>query len=583
MRARRGWKLPLAVVGGLLLLFVLWAGWLVLRTATDLAAASDDATSLRDAVQAGDDARAEEALAALQDHAGSAAGRTDGVTWSVLTATPFVGDDLDGVRTVSRVLDDIAQEGADPLVRTSQELGALSPRDGQVDLDVLAGLQEPVATGSDVFARAADDLEAHDSSGYVGAVKGRYDEITREVGRAADLLGSTDRALQVMPTMLGADGPRSYLLVFQNNAEVRAGGGLPGSASLLTAVDGRIELTRQVAGNSFGETDEPVLPLTEAEEEIWDVQLGTYFLDANFTPDFPRSAELWQARWEQEYEPVDGVLAVDPVTLSYVLGAVGPVDVEGGPTLTADNLVDELLNGVYLRYEDPRAQDAYFQAVAATVFDAVAGGAADPQAMVTALARGTNEGRVKVHSFDEAEQAVLAGTTIAGELVTDPAVERPQVGVYLNDNTGAKMSYYLRHDVHVTATSCRDGVQQLSGRAYLLSDAPADAADLPTYITGGGGFGVEPGGQLVSVSIIGPVGGTIDDVTYNDQPLVVPPTVDLDGRPVVTVATELRPGQTSDFKWTMSTGADQTGSVDVATTPGVEPAQYGSTAASACR
>ncbi|TFB67457.1 DUF4012 domain-containing protein [Cryobacterium sp. Hz9] len=38
-----------------------------------------------------------------------------------------------------------------------------------------------------------------------------------------------NRAVQLLPAMLGADGQRSYLLLFQNNPEVRATGGLPGA------------------------------------------------------------------------------------------------------------------------------------------------------------------------------------------------------------------------------------------------------------------------------------------------------------------------------------------------------------------
>ncbi|HEY1134317.1 MAG TPA: DUF4012 domain-containing protein [Nocardioides sp.] len=583
MRALRGWKLPVLVVAGVLLVVVLWGIWQVFRTSAELAAAADDARALQSAITDGDDAAAAAALESLQENAGAASGRTDGALWTVMTWTPFLGDDLDGVRAVSSVLDDLAQDGLEPLVETARNLESLSPRDGQVDLAAVAALQEPVARGNAAFARAVEELDEHDPEGFVGVVREQYRDVVSEVGRASRVLDSADRAAQVMPTMLGADGPRQYLLIFQNNAEIRAGGGLPGSAALVTAVDGRIELERQVAGNSFGMTDEPVLPLTDAEEEIWNRQLGTYFLDANFTPHFPRSAELWQARWEQEYEPVDGVIAIDPVTLSYVLGAVGPVEVPGGPTLTQDNLVDELLHQVYLRFEDPADQDAYFNAAAARTFDGLSAGAGSPRLLIEALARGVNEGRLKLHSFDEAEQSVVAGTRIAGELVTDPAETRPQVGVYLNDTTGAKMSYFLRHEVHVTATSCSGGEQRLTGRAYLLSDAPADAASLPDYITGAGAYGIEPGKQLVATQIIGPVGGEIDDVMFNDQPYVGSPVVDLEGRPVMTVLAFLDPGFTADIRWTMTAGEGQTGAVEVDTTAGVEPTDLSSTVASACR
>ena len=74
--------------------------------------------------------------------------------------------------------------------------------------------------------------------------------------------------------------------------------------------------------------------------------------------------------------------------------------------------------------------------------------------MLEGLARGADERRLLVHSFDEAEQERLAGSKVAGELPSTPS-SRPQVGVYLNDGTGSKMSYYLDYDVAVRSRAAR--------------------------------------------------------------------------------------------------------------------------------
>lgn len=582
MRALRGWKLPVLLFVLLLLVLGVYAAWQVWKVSSELSAAADDASALQRAVTNGDDAAADDAFSRLQDNASSAAGRTDGFVWSALIWAPVVGDDLEGVRTVSAVLDDLAQDGIDPLIATARDLDSLSPQDGQIPLDVVANLREPVTSGHAAFVDARERLAEHDPASYNETIRAKYREIVSQVSRAESVLGTAETALEIMPTMLGAEGPRNYLLVFQNNAEIRAGGGLPGAVAMVSADQGALEMTRVVPASSFGVTEEPVLPLTDAEVEIWNNQLGTYFLDGNFTPDFPRTADLWQARWEQEYEAVDGVMTIDPVTLSYLLRATGPLEVPGGPTLKAGNVVDELLHQVYLRYEEPSDQDAYFTAVANEVFSRVSAGAGDPRVLIESLARGTEEGRVKLHSFDETEQAAIAGSQIAGELKTDPVSSDPQVGVYLNDATGAKMSYFLRHDVQVTANSCQNGVQRLSGRAYLLSDAPADAANLPDYVTGGGRYRVEPGKQVVGMQIIGPVGGTVTDVRFNGADIAVPPVVDLEGRPVVSVFLELEPGFTADVEWHMTTGEGQDGTVAVDTTPGVEAENKSRTVESAC-
>jgi hypothetical protein len=145
------------------------------------------------------------------------------------------------------------------------------------------------------------------------------------------------------------------------------------------------------------------------------------------------------------------------------------------------------------------------------------------------------------------------------------------------------MSYFLRTDVTVDATSCRDDVQSLTGTATFRSEAPPDAAtSLPAYVTGGGEYGIDPGFQLVAMRIYGPVGGTIDSLTLDGEDLGKVRTVDHDGRPVATVYPFLGPQQTEEVGWTMTSGAGQAGDVLVSVTPGVEPTDESSTASTAC-
>ncbi len=56
-----------------------------------------------------------------------------------------------------------------------------------------------------------------------------------QLTEAAGLTGTASRTVQLLPAMLGADSQRRYLLMFQNNAEVRATGGIPGAVAVVTA------------------------------------------------------------------------------------------------------------------------------------------------------------------------------------------------------------------------------------------------------------------------------------------------------------------------------------------------------------
>ncbi|MCR6032201.1 DUF4012 domain-containing protein [Nocardioides sp. zg-579] len=558
-----------------------WTGWTAYQVNSSLNAVVDDAEVVQAAVQDNDADRARTALADLRQHSQDASDRTSGITWRALGLAPVVGDDADGIALVSDVLADLSREGIDPLIDVSDDLDSIVPRDARVDLDALQRLQAPVAAADAAFADADGRLSDADPDGYVERLATRFRELREKVGDASGAMNAAATALGVMPAMLGAEGERDYLLVLQNNAEIRATGGLPGAISVLHTEQGRIELTRQVAGNELGRRDRPVLPLTAEERSLFSSNLGLYVLDANLTPDWARAAELIGARWvETQPEDPAGVLSVDPVALSYLLEVTGPVQVDG-VELRAENAVDQLLHEVYVRLPDPTAQDEFFRAAARAVFDRVSAGGSAPQDMLEALTRGAREGRLLVHSFDEEEQGSLRGTAVSGDLPTEET-ERPQVGVYLDDTSVGKMSYFLRHDVRAKATSCSAGRQRIDGMLRLESVAdPATMASLPNYVTGGGGYGAEVGSQLVVAYLYGPVEGAIDEVAFNGRPVKVEKLTH-EGRPVARVIADLQPGEVTNVEWRMTTPEGQTGAVDVRTTPSIEPTASRATYPSAC-
>jgi hypothetical protein len=581
LRLQHPWRLLAGVIVLLLLAVGAYAGWLLWSTARSLSSAADEAHSLRAAVEAGDDEAIDAAFATLSDKASAAEDSTDSPVWSLLTHVPGFGDDARGVRVVSRAAADLTSGGLADLAHQAGDLDALLPAGGGIDVATVQRLQQPVADGHAALARADEQLSTEDPSGYVDSLKVKYRDLHREIRGAARALGVADKAMRVLPSMLGTDGPRHYLLVMQNNAEIRATGGLPGAVSLVTADGGKLALTKQVAGNSFGESDTPALPLSKEEIALYGEQLGSYFVDANFTPDFPRTAALMKARWEQvEGGKIDGVISIDPVALSYLLRATGPISADG-VRISADNAVDELLHNVYVRIPEPADQDVFFRQVAAAVFEKLTSGAGDRSTLLSALDQGARERRLLIHDFHQDDQQVFAGTAVAGEL--SPAdVESPQVGIFFNDSTGAKMSYYLRYDARVRATSCQDGVQSFAGKLTVKSTAPADAATLPDYITGGGDYGIDPGNQIVNVQIYGPAGGAVGEIQTNGEKDEAQQAASINGRPVRQLWVFLKPGETADVSWTMTSGADQPGAARLSVTPSVEAGSKSMTVTSAC-
>lgn len=567
MRSLRLW---LAVPAGLVVVVLAWSGWQAWQVSKSLAAAAVDASALQSSIDSSDPQGIDAALARLQDHAGDADDRTSGRTWSLLTHVPVFGDDARGVRTVSSVMADLTGEGFEELADSAGDLDSYAPRDGKLPLDALEQLQDPVARASAAFDRADERLSAEDSSGYLRQLRTSYDDLAQRVADADHALATADKALGLLPGMLGREGPRDYLLVFQNNAEIRAGGGLPGAWALLHADAGQISITKQGTAGDFPNRDgqTPILPISAEESRVYGEQLGTYYQDANFTPDFPRSAELWTAWWAASFSQttLDGVLSFDPVAMSYLLGSTGPVQV-GDVQLTPDNAVAELLNKPYLD-KDATAQDAFFAQSARAVFDAVTGGLQSPVEFLRALERGADEGRLHVAPSDEGERGQLAGTAVAGALATDDG-DSPHVEVTVDDATGSKMSYYLRYRAAVDARGCSGGVQSLLGTMSLSqSITAAEAAALPVAVTGGGQYGTAAGHQLVVVRLYSPTGGTLDDVKLDGMQLDSE-VIDLDDRQLALVVAELSGPDDVLLTWSMQSGKGQTGDGTVGVTPSV--------------
>lgn len=138
--------------------------------------------------------------------------------------------------------------------------------------------------------------------------------------------------------ILGGQGFRRYLLVFQNPHEMRPTGGFLGSFALMDIKDGKVTNLEVPAGGSYdlqGQLDQYVEPPTPLllSNNRWEFQ------DANWFPDFPASAEkiLWFYRHSRQIT-ADGVIAVNATVLEQLLAVLGPVtDEKRELELSADN------------------------------------------------------------------------------------------------------------------------------------------------------------------------------------------------------------------------------------------------------
>jgi hypothetical protein len=573
-------------LAGAIVLCLLWAGWTAWSAASDLKEVERSARLLRQELEQGDAAGARRALEDYQDRAGSAESRTDGPTWWTLEQVPVFGDDAEAVATVSAVLDDLGEDGLPQLVDAAELVTARSfnPTSHRFPLETIESVGEPARQSEQAFEDAAQTLTGVDATALEGPVATRFEELRTIVLAARATLGSAYRAAELMPTLLGSEEERGLLLVFQNNAELRSLGGLAGSMSLISADRGEVRIVRQEGTSKYGAVARPPVPLTRGEIDAFGPTLGQWLINASMSPDVPRAAVLAGTRWRQEVGGrVDAVFFVDPVAVSYLLTATGPVEVPGYGTVSSADVVAKVENQIYLAEPDREAQEDYQNAVAEAVFDAFADGRGDPVDVIRTLATAVAEGRIRMHSFDEAEQREVAGTEIAGEVV---AGEPGSIGIYVNDALESKMTYYLDYRTDVVARSCSGYGQEVVGSIRLTNTAPPDA-DLPPTVSGivpSARFydEVEPGQQRVAVFVMGPRGGRIDELALDERKFDPVATTEYAGRPVAQVVTVIDPGETQLIDFEMRSGPGQTGPIEVDITPGAFPGSSATTLRSAC-
>ncbi|WP_396668842.1 DUF4012 domain-containing protein [Microbacterium sp. R86528] len=555
------------VLGAVLIAAIAMTAWVGVRgllAYTHLSDVQAEASSVRDDLT--DPAAATTAIDEISVDTRAAESLTSDPIWQLAESLPWVGPQLEAVSTVAAAANQVVNTSLTPLteVASSFELDALRAENGRIDLALFEELQAPATISAAGIAAASASIDNIDTAPLLAPVGDAVTQVADVLTEATEATSALARATVLLPSMLGADDARDYLVLFQNNAEWRSLGGIPGAMALIHTDDGEMSLAGQESSSDYPKYEESVLPLDDDVLAIYTDHPGKWIQNVTQVADFSISGELARQMWALEHngDEVDGVIALDPVALSYLLEATGPIELPTGDVLTSENAVQLLLNDVYLRYTVPAEQDAFFALAAASVFEALSDGSSDPVELVAALTKAGSENRLLMWSAVESEQTLIAETTLAGGLpITDEVTTT--FGAYVNDGTGSKMDYYLDTDVAVQWDSCTlDESGLASGTATMTltvtNNAPADAASLPDYITGGGSFGVPAGiARTVGYLYVPEHFELMDAVSTNEKGFG---GASHDGRRVLSFSTDLASGEsftaTVTARSTVPTGAE---------------------------
>lgn len=230
-----------------------------------------------------------------------------------------------------------------------------------------------------------------------------------------------------LPNILGVNGIKTYLILFQNNMELRPTGGFIGSYGLVTFDSGRLsDLTVNDIYSADGQLNGHVEPPAPIKNYLGEA--NWWFRDSNWDPDFPTSAQ--RAEWflsKEVDKSVDGVAAIDLSPIKDILGEVGSVYLpDFNLNITSENLYEKV---------ESEVQDNSFP------------GTHQKASFLTALSRNLLGNLGKLNSG----QKLLVLKTFYN------ALDTRHLQIFLHDNTSQDAISSVGWDGSVTLPNCGNG------------------------------------------------------------------------------------------------------------------------------
>jgi hypothetical protein len=441
---------------------------------------------LRLAIDAETDA-ARDHFTRAQDHLRSGQRHLSRPWVSPALALPVLGPNL-------RAVADLANAGAEVATSVVAVADAADPSvlvvgGTQIDVTALAGALPRLVQARETLVGAHRTADQVRSPWLLGPLARRVDDLVELLGDTMPRVDTLVSVAELLPVMLGADEPRSYLVLFTTPAEARGIGGFVGNWAILEVDEGRIALgSRGRAADLSALPDAGQRVLSgpqEYRDRYYRYLPEVYLVNITASPDFPTVGRVAAELYAQAgIPPVDGVVLVDPSTLAALVKLTGPVHVPDlDEPLTADTLEQYLWHEQYLSFDQVSQRVDALDHLVEVMYEQLTARPLDPRQVLDALAPMVDARRLMVWSTRAHEAGLLA------ELGVDGAFPRVEAGhdllsVRTGNTNGNKIDWYLQRYVEYSAdVDPATGVVQGTVTLSLENLAHDDPA-LPDYVIG---------------------------------------------------------------------------------------------------
>lgn len=323
-------------------------------------------------------------------------------------------------------------------------------------LEKLEAAQAPLARAGEELALAKESLDKVNVADIPEERREKFVKVKELLPIASGALSAFQEREKIFAELLGGNGPRKYLFLFQNNHELRATGGFIGSYALLNLHDGIIEQFF-VDGifNPDGQLKENIVP----PKPIQKISAGWSLHDSNWYPDFPTSAEKAIFFYEKTGGPtVDGVVTVTPTVMQRLLDVLGPIDLpQYGVTIDASNFIPIVQEQVEEKYDKEENNPKKILSDLTVEIFARISGLKDTETLsrvAEALVRGLNEKQILLYARHQETEFLIEQAGWSGKLLS---ADKDFLSVVHSNINGYKTDGVIDEKINHRAQIAADG------------------------------------------------------------------------------------------------------------------------------
>ncbi|MCL4389937.1 MAG: DUF4012 domain-containing protein [Patescibacteria group bacterium] len=340
VKPKRSFKKILLAAAAVLVFLGVIVGIPLAKAYVDGKAAYQQTLAVKDAIKSSDLPQAQVAIKATRTKLQAVRGDLKLIGWT--SFIPFLGGYTSDANHMINAADyglqaaDVVVAGVEPYADLLGLKGKGTFTGGTAEdriAEMVQTLGKVTPQIDDVAAKVKlvrQEVDKVDPGRYPGNINSQLTDAKNLIDLADNFLTQARPMVKQLPDMLGANGERKYMVLFQNDKELRPTGGFITAYAIFRVDQGRIHLD---SSDDIYKLDDTITKHVAPPDPI-SRYLNVYgwrLRDSNFSPDFPSSMQVFTDLYNSSSakQNLNGIIAMDTDVLTKMMGVLGPIDAYG--------------------------------------------------------------------------------------------------------------------------------------------------------------------------------------------------------------------------------------------------------------